>query len=183
MPFQELRSTLELFSPTERNDIAIYIVGIMVFKFGTEAFNGSIIALTTKLFDKQGTVTGGSSSIFQYIGMMQGLNLGMRCFGSILVGPLVNRFPIKVVMGGACAMLALSTGSLMIADSRAGGTFKTHGFEYIGDFDPRILLPIHATCGLGNGMIDLVRAIIPSDLVGGHVEKLQRLDSMVSATS
>jgi hypothetical protein len=40
-----------LFMPTEKRNIAIYILGIMLYKFGFEAFNGSIVALATNRYD------------------------------------------------------------------------------------------------------------------------------------
>lgn len=178
--FQEIRSSLELFSPTERNDMIIYILGLMIFKFGTEAYNGSMIALAANRYDLHAEVTGDGTVTFQRIGLLQGLNLGIRCFGSILVGPLIARFPTKHVLGGACLLLGLSTAVLMMLDSAHGGSFKHDDFEIIGNFNPDILIPIHAAYGIGNGMTDLVRAIIPSDMVGGHSQKLQRMDSLVS---
>ena len=72
-----------------------------------------------------------------------------------------------------------AAGGLLVVEIR-GGTFKAAGYEKMGVFNADLLIPIHAACGIGNGMIDLVRAIIPSDMVGGHVQKLQRLDSLVS---
>lgn len=36
-------ATWNLFSPEERRNIFIYIGGIMLYKFGLEAFNGSIM--------------------------------------------------------------------------------------------------------------------------------------------
>ncbi|KAK9242152.1 hypothetical protein V1506DRAFT_509711 [Lipomyces tetrasporus] len=35
------------FTPAEKRNVAIYIAGIILYKFGLEAFNGSIVALAT----------------------------------------------------------------------------------------------------------------------------------------
>lgn len=177
---QEIRASLEAFTPTERRDVVIYILGIMIFKFGTEAYNGSVVALATNRYDHLASITGDTAATFQRIGLLQGLSLGMRCFGSILVGPLITRFPTRTVFGAACVLLGLSTTVLLILDATTGGNFKQHGIEKMGTFNPDFLIPIHVACGIGNGMTDLVRAIIPSDLVGGHVEKLQKVDCVVS---
>lgn len=183
MPWlQELRSSLDLFTPTERNDIIIYIVGLMIFKFGTEAYNGSMMALATNRYDLYAQLTGDHRITFQRVGLIQGLNLGMRCFGSILVGPLTTRFQVKYVFAGACTLLGLSTAVLMIIDAANGGDFKDGDAETVGYFHPDVFIPIHTLCGIGNGMTDLVRAIIPSDVVGGHSQKLQKMDSLVSAS-
>ena len=178
MPWlRETRATFNLFTPTERRDVVIYVLGIMIFKFGTEAFNGSMVALATNRYDEQ--CQSSECTTFQRLGLLQGLNLGMRCFGSVLVGPLINRFPTRTVMGMAGVLLGSSTAVVLALDAAYGGQFKDSGYERIGNFNPDALIPIHAVCGIGNGMSDLVRAIIPSDMVGGNVEKLQKLDSLV----
>lgn len=53
------------YTPAERRNIGIYIVGIMFYKLGLEAFNGSIITLATDRFDDQA---------FKKLGILQGLN-------------------------------------------------------------------------------------------------------------
>lgn len=49
--FGEVAGSWKLFSPEEKRNIAIYILGIMLYKFGLEAFNGSITALATNRYD------------------------------------------------------------------------------------------------------------------------------------
>lgn len=79
----------KLFTPTEKRNIAIYICGIMLYKFGLEAFNGSITALATNRYDydyrgRTDTIT------FQRVGLLQGLNQACQCIGSILIAPLIK---------------------------------------------------------------------------------------------
>jgi hypothetical protein len=40
-----LTDSWKSFSGTEKRNITIYILGIMLYKFGLEAFNGSIIGM------------------------------------------------------------------------------------------------------------------------------------------
>ena len=54
-----------LYTPSERRNIAIYITGIMFYKLGLEAFNGSITTLAVDRFGK---------NAFRKQGMLQGLN-------------------------------------------------------------------------------------------------------------
>lgn len=42
------------------------------------------------------------------------------------------------------------------------------------------MIPIYAICGVAYGMVELIRRIIPRDIVGGNVQKLRRMDSVVS---
>lgn len=45
--FGVIQESWRAFTPTEKRNIAFYIGGIMLYKFGLEAFNGSIVALAT----------------------------------------------------------------------------------------------------------------------------------------
>lgn len=60
-----LRRVWRVYSSTERRNIAIYVVGIMFYKFGLEVFNGSIITLATDRF---------GDHAFKKLGILQGLN-------------------------------------------------------------------------------------------------------------
>lgn len=80
---------LRAFTPQERRNIVIYIVGIMIYKFGLEAFNGSIIALAANRYDYEAIRAGKPSRTFERVGLLTGLNQACQCVGSILIGPLV----------------------------------------------------------------------------------------------
>jgi hypothetical protein len=88
--FADLGESLRAFTPQERRNIAIYIVGIMVYKFGLEAFNGSIIALATNRYDYESIHNGTPSRTFERVGLLTGLNQAFQCLGSIVIGPLVR---------------------------------------------------------------------------------------------
>lgn len=45
--FGVVQESWRAFTPAEKRNITIYIAGIMLYKFGLEAFNGSIVALAT----------------------------------------------------------------------------------------------------------------------------------------
>lgn len=87
--FANLGESLRAFTPQERRNIAIYIAGIMVYKFGLEAFNGSIIALASNRYDYEAIHNGTPSRTFERLGLLTGLNQAFQCIGSILIGPLV----------------------------------------------------------------------------------------------
>lgn len=61
-----MREIYHAYSPAERRNIAIYIIGIMFYKLGLEAFNGSIVTLATDRF--------GGGSTYKKLGILQGLN-------------------------------------------------------------------------------------------------------------
>ena len=51
-----------LFSSQEKRNILIYILGLMLYKFGLEAFNGSIVSLATNRYDRDAYHSGGTCS-------------------------------------------------------------------------------------------------------------------------
>lgn len=68
----------------------IYILGIMAYKFGLEAFNGSVVALATNRYDYESIHNNTPSRTFERVGLLTGLNQAFQCIGSILIAPLVR---------------------------------------------------------------------------------------------
>jgi MFS family permease len=181
-------NTWALFTPTEKRNIAIYIAGIMLYKFGLEAFNGSIVALATNRYDYDARQTKSVARTFERVGLLTGLNQAFQCVGSILVAPLVKRFATKNVLSTAILVFGLLTAILLIVDAATGGsikpkdwskTHKSDDFGYYGDYNTDGIIPIYCIAGIAYGMVELIRRVIPRDIVGGDVQKLRRMDAMV----
>lgn len=120
---KEAFRSLKDFTPSERRNIMIYTIGIMLYKFGLEAFNGSIVALATNRYDYEAALSGGASKTFERVGVLTGLNQAMQCVGSIIIAPLIKRFATKNVLSGAIFVFGLFTAILLIVDAAAGGTW------------------------------------------------------------
>ena len=184
----ELKSSLADFTPAERLNATVYIAGIMVYKFGLEAFNGSVVALATNRYDYEAARDGTPCRTFERLGLLTGLNQGAQCVGSILVAPLVKRYPTKTVLTGAVVVFGLFSAVLLIIDAATGGRFVPEGYRkshpanefwYYGKYNTDLLIPVFTICGVSYGMVELIRRIIPRDIVGGNVMKLRKLDSIV----
>lgn len=93
----DMGHSLRAFTPQERRNIAIYIVGIMAYKFGLEAFNGSILSLAANRYDYEAIRDGMPSRTFERVGLLTGLNQAFQCVGSILIGPLVRNALVELV--------------------------------------------------------------------------------------
>jgi MFS family permease len=176
------------FTPAERRNIAIYISAIMLYKFGLEAFNGSIVALATNRYDDLARKTKTPAKTFERVGLLTGLNQAFQCVGSILIAPLVRRYPTKNILSVAIFVFAIFSALLLIMDAATGGTilpdgFKEthsdHDFSYYGDYNTDGMIPIYSVCGVVYGMVELIRRVIPRDIVGGNVQKLRRMDALV----
>jgi MFS family permease len=145
-PLAVVRETWSLYTPLERRNIAIYIAGIMMYKFGLEAFNGSVIALATNRYDELKQKTGVNVT-FQRVGLLTGLNQAFQCVGSILIAPLIKRYPTKNVLSCAVLIFGFMSSLLLILDAATGGKFRPekhprNNFSYYGDYNTDGMIPI-----------------------------------------
>ncbi|KAL2361691.1 hypothetical protein RJZ56_005417 [Blastomyces dermatitidis] len=183
-----IRESWRCYTTLERRNIALYILGIMLYKFGLEAFNGSIVALATNRYDYDAFVSNSTSKTFERVGLLTGLNQAFQCIGAILIAPLVRRAPTKLVLAVSVLAFGLLTALLLIVDASTGGTFvpkrfrenhpRNH-FSYYGKYNTDGIIPIYSVTGIAYGMVELIRRVMPRDLVGGNVLKLRRLDALV----
>jgi hypothetical protein len=74
---------------------------------------------------------------------------------------------------------------LMILDKCTGGNMKTASVEddIHGTWGTNALFPLYCISGVCYGMIELLKRVIPRDIVGGDVDKLRQIDSLVSPPS
>ncbi|CAO3564277.1 unnamed protein product [Mortierella alpina] len=167
-----MRNPLADFSPVEKRNIVIYMAGIMLYKFGLEAFTGSITLLATDRFKDSG-------SQFTRLAILQGLNQAFQCVGSIAIAPLIKRFPTKSVLSGSIFFFALLSAIIIIIDVSTGGKTPIEKTQRYGQWNSLILFPIYSIIGICHGMVELIRRVIPRDIVGGDVVKLKRMDALV----
>ncbi|KAK4050849.1 hypothetical protein OIV83_003271 [Microbotryomycetes sp. JL201] len=161
------------FSVQEKTNIAWYIGGIMFYKLGLEFFNGSITTLATDRFN--------SENAFTKLGAAQGINQAAQCVGAILIAPLVRKFATRTVLSGAIVFFALMTMILLIVDAATGGELKPAGAKkpLYGSWNPDLIFVVWTLAGIAYGMVELIRRVIPADIVGGNVNKLRRMDATV----
>ncbi|KAF9348575.1 hypothetical protein BGX26_013029 [Mortierella sp. AD094] len=158
------------FTALERRNLVIYMAGIMLYKFGLEAFTGSITLLATDRF---------KGSTYENLGILQGLNQAFQCVGSIAIAPLIKRFPTRSVLSAAIALFGLLSAIIIIVDVSTGGKVPLEGKARNGSWNPYILFPVYSIIGICHGMVELIRRVIPKDVVGGDVIKLKRMDAIV----
>ncbi|KAJ3514270.1 hypothetical protein NLJ89_g2469 [Agrocybe chaxingu] len=161
------------YSAAEKRNIGFYIAGIMMYKLGLEFFNGSITTLATDRFNAANT--------FTKLGAAQGVNQAAQCVGAILIAPLIKKWPTRSVLAGAIFLFALMTVILLIVDAATGGRMKPAGARTpdYGDWNPNLIFVVWTLAGISYGMVELIRRVIPADIVGGNVGKLRRMDATV----
>lgn len=147
------KDSWHMYTSKERRNIAFYILGIMLYKFGLEAFNGSIVTLATDRFKAMDT--------FTKLGALTGLNQAMQCVGAILIvpslvltlltaGPLDQRYRTKTVLVAAICSFALMTVILLIVDAATGGRIKLPSDKtpVYGTYHPNAIFPIYMFSGM-----------------------------------
>ncbi|KIY66864.1 hypothetical protein CYLTODRAFT_398145 [Cylindrobasidium torrendii FP15055 ss-10] len=162
------------YTSTERRNIAIYVAGIMLYKVGLEFFNGSITTLAADRFSEQNT--------FTKLGAAQGLNQAAQCVGAILIAPFIKRWHVRTVLSAAVMFFALMTMILLVVDATTGGKIRfktTNNQVHYGNWNPNAIFVIWTLSGVSYGMVELIRRVIPCDIVGGNVGKLRRMDAAV----
>jgi MFS family permease len=136
------------------------------YKFGLEYFNGAFITLANERFP--------AKERYQKIGILTGTNAAMQCVGSILIAPLMKRFPTRTVLSYAVLTFGLISMTLLIADAATGGKPKimNGGKTKYGTWNPNGLFPIYIISGVAYGMVELIRRVIPRNIVAGDVQRV-----------
>lgn len=109
------------------------------------------------------------------------LKFGRQCIGSILSSQILRRISTRSVLVLSVLVFATVPSLLMILDRSTGGGIKSaHGkIERHGTWDTNALFPLYCISGVCYGMIELVKRVMPRDIVGGNVDKLRQIDSLV----
>jgi hypothetical protein len=94
--------------------------------------------------------------------------------GSILIAPLIKRFPTRTVLSYAVLTFGLISMTLLICDAATGGKPKilNGGKQKYGTWNPNGLFPIYIISGVAYGMVELIRRVIPRNIVAGDVQRV-----------
>ncbi|RGB36569.1 major facilitator superfamily domain-containing protein [Rhizophagus diaphanus] len=154
------------FSHDEKHNITMFIIGIMCFKFAFESLSSSISFLAQEKFAKSIalTMTPVLTSCFNI----------MQCICSIGAAQLLVRFRTNVILAFSMFCFGALALILIIVDATTGGKFESQG-----NWTPWILFPIYLPMGGCLGVLELVRRVLPRDIVGENPEKLKKMDAHV----
>ncbi|KAJ2984839.1 hypothetical protein HDV02_000888, partial [Globomyces sp. JEL0801] len=180
----DLLAPFRYFTKSEQRNLTLYILGIMLYKFGLESINASMngIIINRLYMYPKGLAKDDKSGI-ELNATAVGLNLACQVIGALTIGPLFKRFHAKNVL--ACAILGfatiVATVPLMeaITGGKIPGSAKSKDPKFWGTFSAYNILPIFAICGIFHGMVELMRRVVPADIVGGDAGKLKRMDGLV----
>lgn len=109
----------ELFNKTESKNVLLYILGIMCYKFALETYLGSISIIAVERFPKE--------NAFTLLGGLQGANQACQCIGSILVAPLISRYPANKILAHSIWVFCIMAIVLLVCEAATGGTLTVRG--------------------------------------------------------
>lgn len=107
------------FTLIETKNVFLYILGILLYKFGLETYLGSISILAADRFPKE--------NAFTLLGALQGANQACQCLGSILITPIIARYQINRVLSMAISLFCVMALVLLICEAANGGTLSERG--------------------------------------------------------
>ncbi|KAI9328628.1 hypothetical protein BDR26DRAFT_873758 [Obelidium mucronatum] len=161
------------FTSTQKRDLLYYTIGIICYKLGLESALGSLKTMITERFNADPST---SANAFATIGLLDGLNTLCQALGAIA---------LAISFFAACCLVFL------IMEPIAGGRviqYVTKNGKRVpdtatyGSWTPWILFPLGFVIFISYGVIELIRRVIPRDIVGGDVNKLKKMDSHVAGT-
>lgn len=86
----------------------------------------------------------------------------------------MKRFPTRTVLSYAVLTFGLISMTLLICDAATGGKPKilNGGKQKYGSWNPNGLFPIYIISGVAYGMVELIRRVIPRNIVAGDVQRV-----------
>ncbi|KAI9328734.1 hypothetical protein BDR26DRAFT_923318 [Obelidium mucronatum] len=173
------------FTAEQKRNLLFYTVGIMCYKLGLESALGAVKTMMTERFNSNPETSGNA---FAIIGLLEGLNQLCQSLGSIAVAPLIFRFKTPRVLATAITVFAALALVFLIIEPATGGQVVSYitknGKESpdpktYGNWTPYLIFPLFLSIGIAYGIIELIRRVIPRDIVGGDVAKLKKMDATV----
>ncbi|KAJ8075789.1 hypothetical protein PM082_021421 [Marasmius tenuissimus] len=133
------------------------ITTYIVYKFALEWYNGAFITLANERFGE---------NRYYNIGILTGVNYAMQCFGTIIVAPLIKKYPIRSVLSIAVLVFGVISAILLVVDASTGGVMKFKTGDQTAKYGCESLFSCTAS------LLILVLTIIPSlifnDLINIH---------------
>ncbi|KAI9222055.1 major facilitator superfamily domain-containing protein [Blastocladiella britannica] len=161
------------FSAAEKKNLTVYIGGIMCYKFALETLTGCMSNIVLTRY------TNSPAAIW---GTVVSINYACQSIGSLLVSPLIKRFPTSRVLSMSILLFGILVAIIPILEIATGGGSTGLGDEKkykAGNWDPLVVCILFPAVGIFHGIVELIRRVIPRDIVGGDPVKLKKMDSTV----
>ncbi|KAK0484235.1 hypothetical protein EDD18DRAFT_1112033 [Armillaria luteobubalina] len=117
-----------------------------------------------------------------YVGGIMFYKLGLEFFNGSITTLGTDRFAQADTFTNVSVLFfSLMTTVLLVVDAATGGKMRGSASSptHYGSWNPNAIFIIWTLSGVAYGMVELIRRIIPCDIVGGDVGKLRRMDATV----
>jgi hypothetical protein len=176
-----------MFTRPEKRNIILYIAGIVFYKISIEMLNVCVSGILQVRFGYDPLTKKSSADAAKVWTGMQAVNLLMQMFGSLLVGPLIKKSHSAKVLSLAILGFALVIAIVPLLELIFQGGIPAKSIaekgssipSYWASWNPLILFAVFGLGGIFHGIVELMRRVIPVNLVGGDNQKLNSLDSIV----
>jgi hypothetical protein len=175
---------LHIYSSTEKVNLFLYALGIFIWKWGLESINACISGMVLRRYGYDPVSKKAASDAGVVWTTMQSINLACQVIGVLCVGPLFKRFRPTYVLSCAVTAWGLTLLIIPIIEVATGGRppLVSKGStlpEFWGNWNPLILYAIFSMSGLFSGIVEIIRRVIPGEIMGLDSEKLKVMDSTV----
>jgi uncharacterized membrane protein YeaQ/YmgE (transglycosylase-associated protein family) len=148
-------------------NLVLFLIGVMCFKFSYETLS-SAIALTVLSRLEHAEI--GATTVLGILTILFGI---AQSFGSTLVDGILRWVRPSRVLAFVLFYFACLVSIIVVLEITTHGTLKKNG-----TWSPWILFPIHINIGFCVGIIEVVRKIIPANILGTNASStLKRLNS------
>ncbi|KAI8830827.1 hypothetical protein BJ741DRAFT_581170 [Chytriomyces cf. hyalinus JEL632] len=182
------------FTAEQKRNLLFYTIGIMCYKLGLESALGAVKTMMTERFNSNPATSANAFCRSTLLKEGKGtapahVNVKlMQSLGSIAVAPLIFRFKTPHVLSAAITFFAALSVVFLILEPATGGQIVSYIVKNgkdvpdpstYGNWSPYLLFPLFLLIGGAYGIIELIRRVIPRDIVGGDVAKLKKMDATV----
>ena len=173
------------FSKQEYFNVMIYMLGIAVWKFALETMNTCLSGIVLNRLDYNPVTGKGGANAGVTWTSMQIVNLTAQVVGVLLVGPLFKRFRPSNVLAATVFLWGICAVCIPIIEVATGGSIPgiidkgSLKSETWGKWTPLLIYMFYTLAGLFSGVIEMIRRVIPANIVGGNSIKLKEMDASV----
>ena len=169
----------------ESANLLTYMLGIVVWKFALETMNTCLSGIVLNRLDYNLTTGKGGAQAGLTWTTMQSLNLTAQVLGVLLVGPLFKRFRPSRVLSFTAFAWGMCVLVIPILEAATGGripaTFEKGSLNAVfwGSWSPYLIYVFFILAGVFSGIIEMIRRVIPANIMGGDSIKLKQMDASV----
>lgn len=173
------------FSKLEYSNVIIYMLGIVLWKFALETMNTCLSGIVLNRLDYNSVTGKGGANAGVTWTSMQIVNLTAQVVGVLIVGPLFKRFRPSNVLACTVFLWGICALCIPLIEASTGGSIPgvidkgSSKSETWGKWTPILIYIFFTLAGLFSGVIEMIRRVIPANIVGGDSIKLKEMDASV----